>query len=251
MISGPEAIERVRQSVARGEGRSALEQVLYLSRQTTQDLQDEAILHARRFVDIQQRERKGLLTEEAAMVRYQQAAQGLLGMLGALEQELRTARPAPRPVDPASGEDAAAGAQAAPAADVFISHASEDKAQVAEPLATMLGEQGYVVWFDKFRLTVGDSLRGEIDKGLSTSRFGVVVLSPSFFAKQWPVRELEALLALEDASGRKRILPVWHELDQPALARLSPLLAGRLGVPTSLGIPEVARQVIAALQRGR
>jgi hypothetical protein len=40
------------------------------------------------------------------------------------------------------------------------------------------------VWFDEFTLKVGDSLRRTIDHGLGYSRFGVVVLSPAFFAKE-------------------------------------------------------------------
>ena len=52
--------------------------------------------------------------------------------------------------------------------DAFISHASEDKREVARPLA----EAGLRVWLDAFELTVGDNLRREIDKGLSRSRLG-------------------------------------------------------------------------------
>ena len=43
--------------------------------------------------------------------------------------------------------------------DVFISHASEDKDNVARPLAQALRAEGYRVWFDEFTLTVGDGLR--------------------------------------------------------------------------------------------
>jgi hypothetical protein len=43
--------------------------------------------------------------------------------------------------------------------DVFISHASEDKEAFVEPLATELRKRGLKVWFDKFELKVGDSLR--------------------------------------------------------------------------------------------
>ena len=69
--------------------------------------------------------------------------------------------------------------------DVIISHASEDKASVAEPLAIALGERGLKVWLDKSELRIGDSLRRDIDYGLAHSAFGIVVLSRSFFAKGW------------------------------------------------------------------
>jgi hypothetical protein len=68
--------------------------------------------------------------------------------------------------------------------DVFICHASEDKDNFARPLAEGLRREGLSVWFDEFTLKVGDSLRRSIDHGLGYSRFGVVVLSPAFFAKE-------------------------------------------------------------------
>lgn len=54
--------------------------------------------------------------------------------------------------------------------DIFISHASEDKADFVEPLATRLQERRLRVWYDNFTLTVGDSLRRSIDRGLAQSR---------------------------------------------------------------------------------
>ena len=61
--------------------------------------------------------------------------------------------------------------------DFFISHASEDKDEVARPLALELRKHGFNVWFDEFELRVGDSLTKKINAGLARSRFGVVVLS--------------------------------------------------------------------------
>jgi hypothetical protein len=75
--------------------------------------------------------------------------------------------------------------------DVFICHASEDKADVARPLAEALRNEGINVWLDEFQMRVGDSLRRKIDEGLRNSAYGVVILSPSFFLKQWPQWELD------------------------------------------------------------
>jgi hypothetical protein len=130
---------------------------------------------------------------------------------------------------------------------VFISHASEDKAAIAEPLADALTGIGYQVWYDKYTLKLGDSLRREIDKGLAASRFGIVILSPSFFAKEWPQRELDGLVALETGDGQKRILPVWHEVTFEDVSNFSPTLADRLGVSTSRGLDFVVTQIVQAL----
>ena len=87
--------------------------------------------------------------------------------------------------------------QTSPAFDLFISHASEDKDSVVRGLAAELTRGGVRVWYDELTLTLGDNLRRKIDEGLANSRYGVVVLSPHFFAKAWPQVELDALFARE------------------------------------------------------
>src|SRR5688572_1660795 len=96
-----------------------------------------------------------------------------------------------------------------PSWDVFISHAREDKVAVARPLAEALLRSGLRVWLDEQEISLGDSLTGKINEGLAQSRYGVVILSPDFLAKEWPKRELGALLAIELKHG-KRVLPVLH-----------------------------------------
>lgn len=132
--------------------------------------------------------------------------------------------------------------------DLFISHASEDKEQVARPLAAALRRRGWTVWLDELELTVGDSLNGRIEQGLASSRFGVVVLSPNFFAKPWPQKELAGLAAREVSGGSKVILPVWHEIDQQYIVARAPTLADRLGVSTSGGVDMVADEIGRALR---
>ncbi len=130
--------------------------------------------------------------------------------------------------------------------DVFISHASEDKDDVARPLATHLESLGLRVWFDECQLTLGDSLRRNIDRGLIESRFGVVILSPAFFAKEWPNKELDGLVAREDAQG-KVILPIWHKITATDIGRFSPILADKLAISTDRGLIVVANCILQAV----
>jgi hypothetical protein len=127
--------------------------------------------------------------------------------------------------------------------DVFISHAHEDKAEVASPLAKALNGHGLRVWIDETELTLGDSLRRKIDEGLTASRFGVVILSESFFAKRWPQSELSALWARESGID-KVLLPVWHQITRERVSSFSPLLADRLAVSTDQGIDRVVTEII-------
>ncbi len=131
--------------------------------------------------------------------------------------------------------------------DVFISHSSEDKVAIVKPLAIELKALGLKVWYDEWELTIGDGLRRKIDKGLSLSRYGIVVLSHSFFAKEWPQDELDGLVAREHAEEQKVILPVWHELSREEVTQYSPLLAGKLAGSTEKGIEVLAHQLKDAM----
>jgi len=92
---------------------------------------------------------------------------------------------------------------------------------VARPLAQQITQLGVRVWLDENELELGDSLRETIDHGLANSRFGIVILSPAFFSKNWPQQELNGLTARETAEG-KVILPVWYNVDEAYVHRFSP-----------------------------
>lgn len=132
---------------------------------------------------------------------------------------------------------------------LFISHASEDKPTVAEPLFHRLKALGHDVWLDKFELTLGDMLSREIDRGLAECDFGVVILSPHFFAKSWPRTELDALVVREVQEQQKRILPVWHDVTREDVGRYSPILAAKLGTTTSNGLDSVVEAIERAVRR--
>ena len=133
--------------------------------------------------------------------------------------------------------------------DVFISHAAEDKKRLVQPLARELARSGLRVWYDEFEVRVGDSLRQSIDRGLATSSFGIVILSPAFFRKKWPEYELNGLVARE-ISGRAVILPVWHRVDRDDVMEYSPTLADRLAVSTrNQSIRAVAKALRRAMEK--
>lgn len=117
------------------------------------------------------------------------------------------------------------------------------------PLAEELQSRGLAIWYDEFELRVGDSLRRSIDRGLAESRFGIVVLSPAFFAKEWPQYELDGLVAKE-MGGSKVILPLWHKVSKDEVLGYSPALAGRLALSTSeYQIAELAEKLSREINR--
>lgn len=135
-----------------------------------------------------------------------------------------------------------------PAYDVFISYASEDKAEVARPLAEALRSSSLRVWYDESIVRIGDNVRKSIEKGLTNSRYGIVILSPAYFRKQWAQRELDGLLALETAEREKVILPVWHNVHDDEVSRQVPLLASKIAGTTRDGIPALANELLRVIR---
>ncbi len=129
--------------------------------------------------------------------------------------------------------------------DVFVSHAWEDKEDFADEFVLELRKQGLKVWYDTNKLKWGDSMREKIDKGLSKSRYGVVILSPNYIAehKYWTKAELNGLFQVETVNG-KTILPIWHNLTKKQVVEYSPIIADRKAMTTaSMTAEEIATEL--------
>lgn len=145
--------------------------------------------------------------------------------------------------------DASADADEDKAYDVFVCHASEDQADVVRPLVDALVAEGLTPWYSEFVLHIGSRLRRTIDAGLAKSRFGLVVLSPSFFAKEWPAYELDGLVTREIAGGEQLILPVWHNVTKTDVMGYSPSLADKLARSTAEhDLSEIAREIAEVIR---
>jgi len=126
--------------------------------------------------------------------------------------------------------------------DFFISHASEDKETLVNELASAIAKEGFKVWYDDFVIKWGDSLRERIDEGLKASKYGIVILSRNFIRedKKWAHRELNALFAQEQK--RKKILPIWYDIDEADIREFSPLLVDRRAMRSSDGIDKIIHE---------
>jgi len=131
--------------------------------------------------------------------------------------------------------------------DIFISYASEDRRALALPLAAALEAQGLSVWIDYGELTLGDGLRQRISDGLARSRFAVVILSRAFLAKPWPMSELQALMAREEAEG-KVLLPIRYDITQQELASAYPFVAARLSIGYEDGLEKIVHAILSVVR---
>jgi len=101
--------------------------------------------------------------------------------------------------------------------DIFISHASKDKDEIARPLAKELTKLNLKVWYDEFSLTIGDNLPKKIDEGILNSRMGIIILSPHFIEKSfWLQYEFDALKIMH-RQEKQILLPIWSNITKEAI----------------------------------
>jgi hypothetical protein len=126
--------------------------------------------------------------------------------------------------------------------DLFLCHAWADRQHAARELFEALVELNVDAWFSEEDVALGANLPRQLDRGISCSRVGVVLVTPAMlmalrqggFADQ----ELGALLL----TGR--VIPVLHGVTYEELRRVSPLLATRAGLTTTdSSLTDVAEKI--------
>lgn len=131
--------------------------------------------------------------------------------------------------------------------DFFISYAKEDEETIVNPLVDKLKCSGAKVWIDSTEISLGDNIRKNIDKGLSLSKFGVVILSKHYFAKSWTNYEFDALMQRQ-LQSEKVILPIWHNISLDDVKKFSPTLLNIAAIKSSSStIDEITQQLINTL----
>lgn len=114
---------------------------------------------------------------------------------------------------------------------IFLCHAWDDRQGVAKELYELLVARDVSVWFSENDIGLGEPFLRAIDKGLTKSRIGIVLVTPALL-KSLPAagvadKELSALLA------RDQLVPIVHNTTFEALRDVSPMLASRNGLNTS------------------
>lgn len=116
--------------------------------------------------------------------------------------------------------------------DVFLCHAWPDRQADAKDVYDLLVDKDVSVWFSEVSLRPGTDMRVAIDKGLVSSRMGIVLVTPAMLDKLSTDRsiasnELSALLR------RNLLVPVMHGVTFEDLDQVSPTLASRGGFSTA------------------
>ena len=108
--------------------------------------------------------------------------------------------------------------------DVFISHAHADKKLIVGSLVKRLRELNISVWYDTNKIKWGDNIAEQINHGLNTCRFGIVIISPEFLGRNWTEFELSTLLQKQNEMGKKVVLPLLYKLSVKKMVKQYPEL---------------------------
>src|SRR5687768_6900075 len=134
--------------------------------------------------------------------------------------------------------------------DAFISHAVEDKIPIANELCAKLEQAGLKIWYSGKELGIGDSIEKTIEKGLNRSRYGIVIFSPTYLAKNWTIREFYTLLAKE-IEEQKVILPVLFNISLDELKNKDLVMADRFAVNADKGIDFVVERLVKEIRKSQ
>lgn len=133
--------------------------------------------------------------------------------------------------------------------DVFISHAFEDKENIADPLNIALRQAGFKVWYSGTDLKAGDDLEHRIPEAISQSKYGIVILSKDYLKSKWGEKELAQLALLEKTTKRKIILPIWHNVSVNEIKYTFPFHINRFALHSKSGMALIQLKLIAELKK--
>lgn len=92
--------------------------------------------------------------------------------------------------------------------DFFVSHSSEDKNSIVQPIVQKLINMGYSVWYDENEIVAGDRIISDIKTGLNQSYCLVLILTDSFAEKTWTLYET----AFFNSISKRAIIPVKYAI---------------------------------------
>jgi hypothetical protein len=124
--------------------------------------------------------------------------------------------------------------------NVFISHRKTD-AQMAEQLATEVRDAGHEVWFDEWKIDLGDSIVERIDEGLEGSNYLVLCYSSSGMS-DWVNREWMSALARQLSGHGVKVLPILLTGGKPP-AILADIKYGDLTQNWTKGVSDLLRAI--------
>ena len=131
--------------------------------------------------------------------------------------------------------------------DAFLSHAVEDRADIADELYNRLHSTGLGIWYSGRELIPGNYIEDDIEKAVDDSRFGIVIFSKRSLNRPWLVREL-SWLKKKETSNKKIILPILHDLTIEEFRASEPVIGSRMCINASRGMDYVIEKIVEEIR---
>lgn len=125
--------------------------------------------------------------------------------------------------------------------EIFLSHASEDKADIARPIFEACKKAGLKVFLDEEHIGWGENFTKKINTALGAARTVLIIVSSNSVSKDWPLAEINTALAFE-VERKKRVVAL--VVGKPDLSKL-PLIKAK----NFMNWTGDATPVVAALKR--
>ncbi|MCU1572250.1 MAG: hypothetical protein JWO93_332 [Micrococcaceae bacterium] len=134
------------------------------------------------------------------------------------------------------------------ARDVYVCDSRQDRLTHSAPLVKELHALGVSCWIDEREIPPGESLISAINEGLRASTYVLIMVTDAFLGPGWQQHELRAAFAREVRTGVTVVIPVL-DVDHDRFAEQYPLLADKLAIFWSDGIPAAANKIAALFAR--
>lgn len=131
--------------------------------------------------------------------------------------------------------------------DLFISSAEEDF-EVVQNLMEELKKHDLKLWQIEESTTLGDNLIDAVNKAMQNSKYGVVLISPDYMKDHAVKANLYSFMRLEFSKKKKRIIPIWHNLNREIVEKEFNDLSYRKYTETNKGIKRVAQEILKAIK---
>jgi hypothetical protein len=131
--------------------------------------------------------------------------------------------------------------------DVFISHAAEDKIDLADEIVQSLRQSGLRVWYSSDQLLLGENIPGNIQKGLQQCRYGVIILSQHALKSKWIIHEVYSMVG-NSHKNKIIIIPIWHNVTSEQVKLFAPSIADIYSLSTNKGLDFVIPRLKAEIK---
>lgn len=134
--------------------------------------------------------------------------------------------------------------------DAFICFIFDDRESIAIPLKKELKkfDKNYNISLIEISERDVSSIKNKFEEGLNIARYGIIILSEPLLKLISYNSELDKFIIKQNVSGKRIILPVWHNVNPEIVRKYSPALTDWLSATTDNGVDDAAAMIVKAIK---